>query len=385
MNTRYYDMFTWGTAFGIFSVFTIMLYCICNKVKLILSSKKTFELGNIIVPALLIIFAAIRCNCGSDYYNYYLMYNYSTEWFDSLFEVITARFQNGYMTVAYIVKSCIGGEFTIFVIIACAIYIPVIYLMNKRLKNQEAALALWFFLGFFSLTLNIVKQSVAMVFILIAYDNIYEKKYVKFFFFSFLACWFHISSAYVILAIMIAQKKWKIKKMYYFLICISLILLFFISPFLKLIKNVLPANYKHYIDYYLGQDISSAYKLQLGAIIVTIVFMILLHRLVENYNKLSVISNYCSYMIKVMILVEPFLILGIRFYLLNRISYEAFQFLPFVYSEYIYMRKKKKKLIWLEMLFYCIVISILCGENNYYNYSTIYNDIPCSVRQFVIR
>lgn len=389
MNTRYHEMIMWSLMYGLFALLTIGMYCRLNKRKKLsvyYGFKKIIYLSDVAALMILIGITAIRCNCGSDYYNYYIMYNCSVNWYHSLSEVVLSRFQNGYMVLSYLVKSVIGGEFAIFWVVACIVYIPIVFIIRKRLSHQTKAFALWIFLGFFSLTLNIIKQSIAMVCIVLAYDCMQRKKRPGYCVFSMLACFFHISSIYVVVIIAVAQLKWNIKRLHRLLLTLGMIAALFIPALLSGIKNILPLQYQHYVDYYLGEEISKDYKLQLGALVVAVTFLILLGKSVNRISEIEVKNRYCVNMVKVMVFTEPFLILGIRFFLLNRVAYEAFQFLPFVLSECIHGDKKRKNaMFWLSMFVFCMVTSILCGENNYYNYSTIFNDIPCSVMQFVNR
>lgn len=389
MNTRYYEMIIWSLTFGMFSLLITGAYYQMNKyIKSngYHSVKGHICLSDIVILTALISIVSVRCNCGSDYYNYYLMYNLSTSWYHSLTEIMTSKFQNGYMALSYIVKSSIGWEFAIFGAIACIVYTPVIYLIRKRLNHQTEAFALWIFLGFFSMTLNIIKQSLAMACILMAYDCMQRRRYLRYFVFSLLACFFHISCIYVVVIIVLSQYKWNIKKIFKILFLFSVSAALLITPFLITIQKVLPENYKHYVDYFLSEEISKDYKLQLGALVVTVTFLVLLWEVVCRSFEIFRMNKYCLNMIKIMVFTMPFLVLGIRFFLLNRVAYEAFQFLPFVFSEYLYIGKKKKHtFLWILMFIFCAVTSVLCGENNYYNYSTIFNDIPCTVKQFAAR
>ena len=296
MNTRYYEMIVWSLMYGAFALSIIFIYYqMNNEIKLTVycGNRKNIKIADVLILIILISIVSIRCNCGSDYYNYYIMYNESVNWYHSLAEVITSRFQNGYMTLSYIVKSVTGSEFAIFGVVACLIYIPVIYLIRKRSDHQTEVLALWILLGFFSLTLNIVKQSLAMVCILLAYEYLYRKKYFKFFLLSLIACSFHISSIYIVLVMMISQYKWNVKKLFNYLLVISSCIVLFMSPFLIVSQKILPASYKHYIDYYLSEDISRDYKLQLGALVITVTFLILLKKLVNRFFEISIKNRYC--------------------------------------------------------------------------------------------
>lgn len=389
MNTRYHEMIHWSLINGIFSIVIIGIYYKLNKKRSgykQYNTKRNMCLSDVMVLMILISITAIRCNCGSDYYNYYSMYNFSVYWYQSLTDVIISRFQNGFMALSFIVKSIFGGEFTIFAVVAFIEYIPMIVIIRKRLNHQTEAFALWILLGFFSLTLNILKQSIAMVFLLLAYDCLQKKRYIRYLLCSWGACFFHISSIFVVVILVIAQVRVNIKRLYRVLMVVGITAALFISKLLPAVKMMLPAQYQHYVDYFLSEEISKDYKLQLGALIVTVVFLILLRQLVYKVNELDKKNRYCVNMVKIMVYTEPVLIMGIRFFLLNRVAYEAFQFLPLAFSEYIHINRKKEHIwFWTLMLMFCMAISILCGENNYYNYSTIFNDNPCSVKQFVSR
>jgi len=86
----------------------------------------------------------------------------------------------------------------------------------------------------------------------------------------------------------------------------------------------------------------------------------------------------------------PFLIIGIKFYLCNRVAYSGLQFLTVLLpSYYSFTRQKHMSFIsfkkYIMVLVFSVLFTILCAENNYYQYSTILNDKPMSVYDFSIR
>lgn len=164
-----------------FSVLVILLY----KFLLKHSKKLEFHWGkaylgslyfsDLILLCLLVFIVGIRTNSGSDYYNYLLSFRNVDNWFHSLNQLLTTRFQNGLYVLMYVIKSFTKNEALFFVILAILNYLPIFYLIRKYSNDVLLSFSSWIFLGFFLMSTNILKQSLAMVLVLLAFDCLIEK------------------------------------------------------------------------------------------------------------------------------------------------------------------------------------------------------------------
>lgn len=380
MRSRYFEMIEWSIFQLIISLLLIgIYYFLCkndNK-----NSKKIFQNSDKIIMLLLILISGLRCNSGSDYYNYYLQYVNVLNWYDSLSAVLVQRFQNGYILLSYLTNKFIGGQTTIFIVVALIIYIPLIRILRKYSKSPWKSFGFWMLLGYFLMSMNIIKQYIAMIFIMISFNSYYKKKYLRYVLWSGVACFFHLSAIYSIICIPISIVVKKTKKLYRIILIISIIS-FILFNFIgtKVFMLFIPQKYYVYIYAWLVGDLEI--KLKLGGICVTLLYIFFIKLLLK---KLRYLSNYERMILNFSICMLPFLVLSIHFYILNRVAYFGLQMLiiilPSIYS--LYKTKISRVLFNLIILFYSIAFSILCAENNYYNYSTIFNSQPMSILEYV--
>ena len=71
MKTRYFEMIEWSILQLVVSLFLILIYYFLCKND---NKKNIFQKSDIIITLILILIAGLRCNSGSDYYNYYFQY-----------------------------------------------------------------------------------------------------------------------------------------------------------------------------------------------------------------------------------------------------------------------------------------------------------------------
>lgn len=382
-------MVIWSFVQIIFSVVLITIYYYSEKtlpsltVKTFGGKKKRIYISDVFIASILVIVAGIRCNCGSDYYNYYIQYTHIQNWYSSIWEVMHAQLQSGYQDLCYLTSTLFGGEFTIFFVIEICVAFPIILWARKRGNYPVESISLWILLGYYALSLNILKQIMAMVLVIYALDAISIKKYFKFTLLAIMACLFHLSAIFAVFAILVVDKIKYTKNLFCYLLLGSLALVALFEWVMRLATRFVPAKYVSYIRLALGESGAIDTKLRLGGILVSIMYIYLLYMICESKVNFD---QYQIKMIKVMILAIPFLCFGIRYYLINRVSYYMVQFVVLLLPEYLHsLSKKKRRNIWLMLVAFCMCFAILCAENNYYSYSTIFTDVPMSVHDFIYR
>lgn len=164
----------------------------CAKSK---NKRNGYYLLAILLPCLL---AAIRYEVGTDYQNYYYYYinHSSTSFFDYY------HLENKPVLGIWIFSKVAGlfQSFNLFLFLfALATYIPISHFILKHSKTIPVSLASFIYLmTIFTSGLNIMKQTVAMSFIIVSLDYIKEKKIINFIFFILMASMFH-STAWVFL------------------------------------------------------------------------------------------------------------------------------------------------------------------------------------------
>lgn len=379
MQTRYVEMIKWGIIQLIICIVLILIYYFSCKFQN--RKNKRLQKADYIILILMILISGLRCNSGSDYYNYYIQYINSVRWYDSIYQVLAERFQNGYMFLAYITRRFIGGKFSIFIIIAMISYFTIIKIIKKRSEYPWKSFSCWLLMGYFFMSMNIVKQFLSMTFIFWVYDSFYNKKYLKAVIFSIISCFFHISAIYCIVCIFLFTTIKKTKQLYCFVLFFSVIILCFIKYMSINLISFIPIRYYEYIYYLYNGDYD--FKLQLGAMLILIFYVWLISIGIKNLKKLN--NSYYRGIFNISICMLPFIFISIQLYISNRVAYFGLQMLPLVIPSLLKLYKKKnfEKLFIRILVVFSFLFSILCAENNYYHYGTIFNERPMSVKEYV--
>lgn len=386
MTTRYSDMMNFSTKYIVFCILILFIVLI---IKSVVKKKNS---GILTLFIILISVSAIRVNTGSDYYNYYQMYNNSTKYYSSIVDIVKSGFQKGYIVLSYIVKTLFDNEYTIFLICAIIINVIVYYVIVKYSPYPILSSSIYLFMGYFLMSLNILKQSIAMSIMLLAFFYFVRKKYTLFCLLSILATYFHITALVFVIIILLAS--WIKLKVSLSLLYISVLISALLVPIASMLFNIvasIPIFSKYSI--YLENDINiNDFRFILNVLFFVTVHVLILHWIIKQvqFNNVE-LSKSENLIIKIMIIGLMISILSLRIFYVNRIAYYCFQFLivlvPIMVSKIssLESRKYTRKKIHLFLVVYGLIFTILSGENNYYNFSTIFNDQPVSVMEFVNR
>ena len=384
MQSRYSEMMMWGISYLVFCYITFMILILFDKVfKKIVIVKKNNKIrvfsGEIIVAFLLVLLSGIRCNCGSDYYNYYLQSLNNSNWYSSLESIISSRFQNGLTILMFLSNKIFKSEYAIFFVVAFIIIIPTVNYINKRADNPIESIKIWMLLGYFLMTTNILKQAVSMVLIMYFYEYLYNKKYVSMAIVGIGALIFHTASLYVILILLFFNHiKFTPKKML-LITMVSVVVSILMKPFFSRLVALLPYQYAKYLSFFTG-DSSIDIKLFIGGVIFSAFYIYITWKMLKSPD---IFNDYSFPLVNLMVWCIPILILGFRVYLFNRIACYGLQFIILLLPIYIKSISKQVKHIYsVGLIVLCMCFSILCAENNYYHYGTIYTEEPMSVMQY---
>lgn len=117
-----------------FSILCIGLYTIFDK------KTKKIQPIDIIIISILVIISGIRCNCGSDYYSYYITYNNWIGNVDSVNTIIESNSQFGLYVLSFILKSITDFPYAMFWMIAIIIYPIMIIYMRKTTRKSKCSI-----------------------------------------------------------------------------------------------------------------------------------------------------------------------------------------------------------------------------------------------------
>lgn len=165
------------------------------------------DFGYIVVIAALVLFAGLRIDYN-DTYNYWAAFFSETatpqevlanwDWTDNpameLYKAIVRQFSTD--KTALILLPSVFTEFSI------------LRFLKKYSIEFEFSVFLFFTLGMFCFTMGAMKQSVAIGILTFALEALDNKKYIKFFFFVFIAFLFHTYAIVLIVAPFLVRKPW---------------------------------------------------------------------------------------------------------------------------------------------------------------------------------
>lgn len=267
-----------------------------------------------------------------------------------------------------------NGDAYLLIFVSAFISIGLVfYFIIKESKNKYLSIILYICIFGYLFTFNVVRQSIAVGFFLIAMYNLNNNnKY--FYIYSIIAFLFHYSVIVVILIYFI----FSLINRKIFILTIWLISLFIISnpiftsiilePFINLFSSILPFKYQEYFGELLYQP-----GLSLKVLFYQIMFI--MYYYVLSINKIELIK-YNKYIKMSMISI---ILHNYFFYLefFNRFSiyFEIFNIIAIPISIYIIFFKKYRYLYYLNMIIlfiFSIMLlfrSLLSGSNGIINYS----------------
>lgn len=391
---RLIHMASWGVIYSLFSMIIIYIYRVLLKIRVnrkrIAIRIKThtftcFPIADVTIFFILTIVAAVRCNVGSDYYNYYVFFNSVTSRYNSLSEIFSSSIFNGYYALSYIVKLVSNNRYIIFTVVAVIFYYYLFTMIRNESEDYEVSLWCYMYLGFFANSLNIIRQYFAMTFVLMAYFSWKRKKPVFTLLFCCLSIMFHYSAIIAIALFIVATFIEPTKLMGQLIWIVGIISGILLPSFLEIIFKLLSSasGYAKYVSW----DRNNQIRLQLAVIGSCIVYSILLKMILDKRTLIKK-RHYQKYRELTLLFVGLLInIIGIRMWVLARIGMYFNMMYIFILPTYFKCldesEYQKKRLFIYSLLFvYSIFISIFLGENEYYSYSTIFNSIPMTIPEY---
>lgn len=134
---------------------------------------------------------------------------------------------------------------------------------------------------------------------------------------------------------------------------VSIAMYILITPLLEQVSQFLPVHYAVYTQAYLDDSMNDI-KLQIGGIVVAIFYIIILWDITKKHNATKSVSRINNHLLMISLLCIPFLIIGIKFYLCNRVAYSGLQFLTVLLpSYYSFTRQKHMSFISFKSILWC--------------------------------
>lgn len=393
MTGRYLHMLSWGLLYAGFSLLIVLLYrSMYYKEKPICITvgrrrKGLIRVSDIVVYSIITFVSAIRLNTGSDFYNYYIYFNQIKERYANIREVLFQS-QGGYWILSYIIKMFTDYQYAIFVVVAVFSYAHLFYLMRNEVTDCPSALVCYFFLGYYANSINIIKQYIAMAFVMSAYLCFRRKKIVRCVAFCLLAIIFHYSAALILVTLFAVHRiEPSISKFWMSVVAgiggaIALNYIFIV--FFWLVPSA--SGYEKYINW----RRSGQFRLIAAVVGMSLVYGLLIYVITKNKDSIRKVDENRYKEIIFLIVGLGINIISIRQWIINRIAIYFYQFiiliLPAMFQGMDTKRAKRLKMILYSVMFlYMIFSSIFLGENEYFSYNTVFSgDPPISDVQYNI-
>lgn len=382
VTNRYARKLVWAICFAIFCAMLVGVHSLLsqskNRVVMYCNGKKyeVISFSDLFLFLIMTVFAAIRLNVGSDYYNYYMTFNKVNK--DMKFTKEIAENFGGYRWLSYIIKQFTDYEYAIFLVVAIILYFYLFHLMKGEVEERSAALLCYMFLGFFANSLNIIKQCIAMMFVFCFYNSLRNKNYFKCCMFGFLAYLFHFT-ALVPMVVIIGLNIIKIKptkKLYYLSIAGGLFLFLFLPQLIKIMVAFLPSASGYAI--YVGWRRNNQIRLVLAVAGMSAIYTFILGYIVKYKDVIKKKNKDRYFEITLLIIGLCINIASIRIWVVQRIALYFYQFIILILPTMFEglpsnKRKRMKQILYAAMFVYMIFSGIFLGENEYYSYNTIFS------------
>ena len=348
---------------------------------------KKLWVSDFVIFLIITFISSIRLNTGSDYYNYYLYFNEVKEYFSSLSDVII-KTHNGFFVLSYFLKSVTDFPYAIFVFVAVFSYYYLFKLLRSEVRDIPSALVCYFFLGYYAYSNNMIKQYIAMAFVMSAYLLFIRNHKFKSVVCCFMAVFFHYSALFVLIIMFLVRRLKPNMNMYWINIVIGIVGALTLNTFLSAFFDVFSSasGFAKYINW----RRSGQFRLIAAVTAMCAMYAVLTYYIVKYKNKILSISKNRYQEIIFLLIGVCINIIAIRQWIINRMAVYFYQFvlliLPVLFESMGANEKKKlKTLLYCLMFGYMIFSSIFLGENEYFSYDTIFSgNQPISDKQYNI-
>ena len=383
-----YRMLTYSLASTMICCLIILLY------KFLYRRGHKVQCSDIFIITILVMLSSLRYNVGSDYTRYMASAVYSVRHFSDLNVLFSKQILDEYSyEIGYQLLAVIGGHicdspYTIFWLVSLIIYPAIVLYGRKHTGNALYALSFYLLFGFWGMSLNVLKQAIAMVFILYGYNFLRNKKYLKYVGCSLFAVLFHISSIIAILGVIIANLKIikPTKKVFWLFIIAGIVLRFSYNIITSLLSHA--GILGKYLNYFANEnaDRISRSFIWIGALIETVIVCIIIYLSVSHIEELRERSSEADNVIVLIMIGIPLSIMGISptMWIANRLAKDFFLFLIILWPilldkmghiKQFFQRKfifnyNKRFALWLTLVVWHALYSILMVDNSGYTIQT---------------
>lgn len=275
--------------------------------KTVYESRKAYIIFLVLAMLPLILIYGLRYGIGTDYFNYEHVYDILSN--STLIEYIKYHSTDSgsyYVEPAYYILNVISPSFRAMqFLIAFIIFVGIAYILRDNKEHIIVPFSLWIYLCTqFVYAMNGVRFSIAIVFILFAYNSLLKGKSLQFLTYIVIACTFH-KTAFACLALyFLKDYKTKLIKYVQNLILVLTVLLFpIINPYILLLLNKIPMFSRLFASYSIGH-IYISFRWMIHIIPVIVPMVIFTKDKIKNSRELR-------FMFRIYLMEIPFRMMGL--------------------------------------------------------------------------
>lgn len=334
---------------------TLTVFLTSNNIHISVTKNKSISLrliGVFLSLFILTILSTLRGDFTTDYNNYVYIFNryndisFEQFWYYIFNSTSLDTIELGFAAINYIIGLLTDNPIWVFFVSSLLILLPLAYIIKKYTRNPWFAFVLFFIIGGYFASFNIMRHMIAVSFFVLSIVLLSEKKYTKALLTLSIASLFHISVLIVcpLLLIIFFKPTTKTFILYFF---VGLILLVFLNPIVQMI------NALFYDGIYIESSTGFGFQTRIftnAVIPVSIGIFTLFTYFTLNNSKVinKVIINGT-------LLWVLFEILSLRLFFITRIS-SYFSFFAVLYIAKVIADIKD---IRLKILLYIVVLSFL--------------------------
>ena len=253
-------------------VTTLICCCIVFFYALLFRKGKRIKIGDVLITILLICISSLRYDVGTDYDRYIVSAENSARIFSGLKNVFSAEvmkqysYEVGYEALSVITSRISSSEYAIFWVTSVLMYVPLMFYCRKHTSNAFIAFSTYILFGFWGMSLNIIKQSIAMIAVLFYYEAIKQKKYIACLILAVFAQLYHTTSIVAVVFIFLCHFNFSktllkpTRRNLYMVTSVGILLRISTGFLFRILSHIsIFAKYIKYLDGSLGDSLSRSF------------------------------------------------------------------------------------------------------------------------------
>lgn len=325
------------------------------------NTKKATKIATISSATVLILFAGLKTQGGTDYNSYKLIFdNYQGF---SLQDFIEPGFQ-----ILIIPFFKLSLSFILFYFCVAFINISIkSSVFYKLLPCVGAAFLIYFSGCFFERDNDGIRQGLSMSFCFFALYNLIRNHDRRFFFWTIIAVSIHFSSFIFFITYYLNKIRWKDKVIILLVFASYLIFIFNIHPTTLLFKFIPIDSISTKLEIYSSSEFSEGYGINIGLLFRTVLLLLFIankRKIHISQNLYLILRNGFSLSIILFLIFSDFGIIA------HRLPYVFREFQIFIIAFFIgSLANKESRVIGLTIVFLysCVIMSRFFTENSIYN------------------